>query len=74
MALSLRRANAVKDALVCEGEETDGCRSPDTTKPPGGGFAPTTVDPLRAAIRRCRSDPGGGYCEGRRRRDGELHV
>ena len=49
-------------------------RSPDTTKPPGGGFAPTTVDPLRAALCQFRNDPGGGYCEGRRRcRDGGLH-
>ena len=48
--------------------------SPDTTKPPGGGFAPTTVDPLRAETQPCRNDPGGGYCEGRRRRNGELHV
>jgi len=30
--------------------------------------------PLRAAVRQCRNNPGGGYGEGRRCRDGELHV
>jgi len=29
---------------------------------------------LQAAIRQCRNDPGGGYGEGQRCRNGELHV
>ena len=55
------------------GELTANERSPDTTKPPGGGFAPTTVDPLRAALSQSRNDPGGEYCKSRQCRDDGLH-
>jgi hypothetical protein len=44
------------------GSSGGGRGGPDTTKPPEGGFAPTTVDPLRAVLSQGRNDPGGGYC------------
>ncbi len=45
-------------------------QTPDTTKPPVGGFVPTAVDPLRAASSQVRNDPVGGDCKGRRCRFG----